>query len=157
MKKQFTQLGSYLEVNDPKNVLAEEGPITLMAYVWPTLSQNGRRQTIMGRWDTLRNKGYALGINPSGNLEFWVGDGQEVDYVSGELPILPHVWYFVAASYDPKTGRAELYQEGTVNRYNSLYGRVVPDDYATHVIQHFRFRHVNGAGTLPHRGRTRRA
>ena len=106
MKKQFTQLGSYLEVSDPKNVLAEEGPITLMAYVWPTLSQNGRRQTIMGRWDTLRNKGYALGINPSGNLEFWVGDGQEVDYVSGELPILPHVWYFVAASYDPKTGRA---------------------------------------------------
>lgn len=65
VKKQFTQLGSYLEVNDPKNVLAEEGPITLMAYVWPTLSQNGRRQTIMGRWDTLRNKGYALGDRKS--------------------------------------------------------------------------------------------
>lgn len=146
VKKQFTQLGSYLEVDDPTNKLAEEGAITLMAYVWPTLSQSGHRQTIMGRWDTLRNKGYAIGINPSGNLEFWVGDGKEVDYVSGELPILPHVWYFVAASYDPKTGRAELYQEGVVNRYNSLYGRVVPDDYATHVVQNFRFRHVNGEG-----------
>ena len=146
VKKQFTQLGSYLEVDDPTGKLAQDGSITIMGYVWPTLSNAGRRQTIMGRWDTLRNKGYAIGINPAGNLEFWVGDGKEVDYVTGELPILPHVWYFVAATFDLKTGKAELYQEGVVNRYNSLYGRVVPDDYATHVVQKFRFRHVNGDG-----------
>lgn len=146
VKKQFTQLGSFLKVEDPDSRLAHDGALTMMAFVSPTLPAIGHRQTIMGRWDTLRNKGYALGINPSGHLEFWVGDGKEVDYVTAELPILARVWYFVAISYDPATGRAQLYQEGVVNRYNSLYGRVVPDDYASHVVQRFRFRHVNGPG-----------
>ncbi|MFO1151708.1 MAG: DUF6605 domain-containing protein [Alsobacter sp.] len=144
VKKQFTQLGNFLVVDDPARKLAHEGALTLMAYVTPTMPRAGRRQVILGRWDTLRNKGYALGINPAGHLEFWVGDGKEVDYVTAELPILPNVWYFVAAAYDPATGRAEIYQEGVVNRYNSIYGRVVHDDYATHVVQRFRFRHVNG-------------
>lgn len=144
--KQFTQLGSFLEVEDPAGLLAHDGALTLMAYISPTMPAAGRRQTIMGRWDTLRNKGFAIGINPSGHLEFWVGDGKEVDYVTAELPVLRQVWYFVAASYDPATGRAQLYQEGVVNRYNSLYGKVVPDEYASHVVQWFRFRHVNGEG-----------
>src|SRR4051794_5512943 len=146
VKKQFTQLGSFLRVPDPEGNLAHAGSLTLMAYISPTLPNAGRRQTILGRWDTLRNKGYALGISPSGHLEFWVGNGTDVDYVTAELPVLRHVWYFVAASFNPETGKAQLYQEGVVNRYNSLYGKVVPDEYASHVVQRFRFRHVNGDG-----------
>ncbi|MEI5617457.1 LamG-like jellyroll fold domain-containing protein, partial [Streptomyces brasiliscabiei] len=84
----------------------------LMAFIWPTLPNRGTRQTVLGRWDSLRNAGYALGINPDGHLEFWVGNGAEVDYVTSELPLLPKVWYFVAVSYDRASGRAELYQEG---------------------------------------------
>src|SRR5712691_9496122 len=134
VKKQFTQLGSFLKVADPDNKLAVSGNFSLMAFIWPTMPHRGSRQTILGRWDTLRNKGYALGINPAGHLEFWVGNGTEVDYVTAELPLLPKVWYLVGASYNRETGRAELYQESVLNRYNSLVGKVVPYDFASHVV-----------------------
>ena len=65
VKKQFTQLGSYLEVNDPQNILAVSGAFSLMAFIWPTLPKKGTRPTIIGRWDTLRNAGYALALRPS--------------------------------------------------------------------------------------------
>ena len=145
VKKQFTQLGSFLKVVDPENKLAVSGSFSLVAFIWPTMPQRGNRQTILGRWDTLRNTGYALGINPAGHLEFWVGNGKEVDYVTAELPLLTKVWYLVGISYDRETGRAELYQEGMLNRYNSLVGKVVPYDFASHVVQHFRFRPENKA------------
>ena len=144
VKKQFTQLGSFLEVADPESKLAVSGNFSLMAFIWPTMPQRGSRQTILGRWDTLRNTGYALGINPAGHLEFWVGNGTEVDYVTAELPLLAKVWYLVGVSYDRETGRAELYQEGVLNRYNSLVGKVVPYDFASHVVQKFRFKPENG-------------
>ena len=140
VKKQFTQLGSFLKVTDPQNKLAVSGNFSLLAFIWPTMPQRGSRQTILGRWDTLRNAGYALGINPAGHLEFWVGNGTEVDYVTAELPLVAKVWYLVGVSYDRQTGRAELYQEGVLNRYNSLVGKVVPYDLASHVVQKFRFK-----------------
>lgn len=143
VKKQFTQLGSFLEVLDPQNKLAVSEGFSLSAFIWPTVPQKGNRQIILGRWDTLRNTGYALGINPAGHLEFWVGNGSEVDYVTAELPLLAKVWYLVGVSYDPKTGRAELYQEGVLNRYNSLVGKVVPYEFASHVVQKFRFKPEN--------------
>ena len=143
VKKQFTQLGSFLKVDDPENKLAVSGSFSLMAFIWPAMPQRGSRQTILGRWDTLRNTGYALGINPEGHLEFWVGNGSEVDYVTAELPLLAKVWYLVGVSYDRESGRAELYQEGVLNRYNSLVGKVVPYDFASHVVQQFRFRPEN--------------
>ena len=56
------------------------------------------------------------------------------------------------------SGRAELYQEGVLNRYNSLVGKVVPYDFASHVVQHFRFRPDNKPGrAVPGGRRTRRA
>ena len=156
VKKQFTQLGSFLKVADPENKLAVSGNFSLMAFIWPTMPQRGSRQTILGRWDTLRNTGYALGINPAGHLEFWVGDGTEVDYVTAELPLLPKVWYLVGVSYDRETGRAELYQEGALNRYNSLVGKVVPYDFASHVVQQFRFKPENKARPAVHHCRRAR-
>ena len=111
MKKQFTQLGSYLVVEDPEQVLKVEGSFTLFGYIWPTMPNKGRRQCILGRWDTKTNEGFCIGINPQGRLEFWVGDGQEVDYVAAELPLIKRVWYFVGATFDYKTGTATLYQE----------------------------------------------
>ena len=37
VKKQFTQLGSYLEVDDPQQKLAVNGAVSLMAFIWPTM------------------------------------------------------------------------------------------------------------------------
>lgn len=98
VKKQFSQLGSYLDVKDPDNRLAVNGPLTLIAFIYPTMPKKGVRQTILGRWDALRIHGYALGLNPDGRLEFWVGGGKEVDYVTAELPLLERVWYLVGVS-----------------------------------------------------------
>jgi len=98
VKKQFTQLGTYLAVDDPGNALSVDGPFTLFCHIWPTMSHRGERQVLLGRWDTQTNEGFALGINRQGHLEFWVGDGKEVDYVTAELPLIDRVWYFVAVS-----------------------------------------------------------
>ena len=140
VRKQYTQVGSFLRVDDPSNVLALEGSFTLFAFVWPTLPCVGLRQTLIGRWDIRSNKGFGLGINRKGQLEFWLGDGAEVDYLAAEVPMMAKIWYFVAVSYDARTGRAELHQEPVTNRYNSLLGKVAPIDYRSHVAETLRFR-----------------
>lgn len=145
VKKQFTQLGSYLQVADPESRLALDGAVSLTCFIWPTLPRKGQRQCILGRWDTQSNEGYCLGINNEGHLEFWVGDGREVDYITAELPLVKRMWYCVGATFDPATGKATLYQEGVANRYNSLLGKVVPYEYRSHVETRFRFRHKNKA------------
>jgi N,N-dimethylformamidase len=145
VKKQFTQLGSYLVVDDPGNRLSIEGSLTLFAYICPTVPKKGLRQCIAGRWDAKTNEGFCIGINGNGYLEFWVGDGKEIDYVVAELPLVKKVWYFIAASFDRDRGTATLYQEGVRNRYNSLLGKVVPYEFSSHVRTTFRFAHRNRA------------
>jgi N,N-dimethylformamidase len=145
VKKQFTQLGSYLEVSDPENKLSLDGALSMFCFIWPSMPKKGIRQSIMGRWDTCTNEGYCLGINRQGYLEFWVGDGQEVDYVTAELPLQRKIWYLVGISFDPATGSATLYQEGVLNRYNSLLGKVAPLMLSSHVRTTFRFRQRNRA------------
>lgn len=147
VKKQYTQVGSYLEVADPKGLLALTGSITLFAYVFPGLPKAGLRQCIIGRWDNDKNIGYCLGINQRGHLEFWVGDGKEVDYLQAELPLQKKMWYFVAATLDAKSGKATIHQESVANRYNSLLGKVAPLDYRSHVAETFRFRQKHLAET----------
>lgn len=143
VKKQFTQLGNFLSVQDPDNHLKLDGNLSMAAFIWPSLPGKGERQTIMGRWDTNTNEGFALGINPDGYLEFWVGDGREVDYITAELPLIRHVWYLVGVSFDAATGKVTLYQEGVRNRYNSLLGVTTPYQFASHVSTIFRFRQHN--------------
>ena len=139
VEKQFTQLGNFYTVEDPHAKLAVDGPLTMMCFIWPTMPRKGERQTIMGRWDTRNNTGFALGISPQGYLEFWVGDGTEVDYITAEMPLVPRVWYSVGVSYDPTTNTARIYQQGVLNRYNSLVGPVVPFELDSHVETTFRF------------------
>lgn len=145
VEKQFTQLGSFLRVDDPDNRLAIDGKLSLFCYIFPTVPRKGIRQTLLGRWDTRTNEGYALGINKRGHLEFWVGDGTEVDYLEAEMPLQERVWYFVGATFDPESGKATIHQIGVMNRYNSLIGKVVPLDLNSHVEMTFRFRQKNRA------------
>ena len=129
--KQYIQKGNFLRVADPQGRLAPTGPFTLHAYIFPTLPGAGR-QVLLGRWSVDATSGFALGINPSGRLEFWVGDGTGADAVAAEVKLIPRLWYFVAASYDPASGVATIYQEAVINRYNSLLSKVVPYDYQSH-------------------------
>jgi N,N-dimethylformamidase len=143
VKKQYTQIGSFLEVADPERKLAPDGSLTVFAFIYPSLPKIGMRQCLAGRWDNVKSHGYCLGINQKGQLEFWVGRGDEVDYVAAEVPLQKEVWYFVAATLDTATGRATLYQESVMNRYNCLLGFVTPMDYRSHVSENFRFRQNN--------------
>jgi N,N-dimethylformamidase len=145
--KQYTQVGSYLKVADPDARLALDGPITLFAFVYVGLPEAGLRQCLLSRWNNVENYGYSLGINQRGHFEFWLGQGSEVDYIQAEAPIIAKIWYFVAATYDPTTGRATIHQESVANRYNSLLGRVCPIDYRSHVAETFRFKPKHLADT----------
>ncbi|MBR1165108.1 N,N-dimethylformamidase beta subunit family domain-containing protein [Bradyrhizobium elkanii] len=147
VEKQYTQVGSFLEAADTERRLALEGSFTVFAFVHPLWPQVGVRQCLLGRWDNDKNCGFGLGIKQNGLLEFWVGQGDEVDYLEAEVPLKANMWYFVAASLDANTGRATLYQEGVVNRYNSVLGKVAPLDLSSHVSEIFRFRPKHLADT----------
>lgn len=149
VRKQYIQKGNFLEVADDARLLALSGAFTLHAFMFPTLPAEGR-QVILGRWSIAGASGYALGIDTSGRLEFWVGDGVKADAVAADVPLTPHTWYFVAASFDPARGTATLYQEPVVNRYNSLNSRIVPIDHRSHIEQALRAtpKHADGARFL---------
>jgi N,N-dimethylformamidase len=139
VSKQYIQKGNFLHVDDLGGKLTAARPITLHAFIFPTTPAAGR-QTLLGRWSIDGTSGFALGINPSGRLEFWVGDGESADAVAAEVKLVARIWYFVAASYDPASGRATIYQEAVLNRYNSLLSKVVPYDYRSHVSESLRAR-----------------
>ncbi|MCC6002167.1 MAG: LamG domain-containing protein [Pararhodobacter sp.] len=127
--RQFTQKGSYavaagFETRDP----ASGGSFTIAGFICPT-APGKRRQTMLGRWDIHHSRGWGLGMNPDGHLEFWVGNGHDVDQITAEVPLVPRTWYFVAASFDAATRSARLVQLGKVGRYNGRHGPVVPYDH----------------------------
>ena len=77
VKKQYTQLGSYLVVDDPNQILSVDESFTIFCYIWPTMPKKGLRQTLLGRWDARTNEGYGIGIDPQGYLEFCGGISPE--------------------------------------------------------------------------------
>jgi len=137
VNRQYTQNGSFARVADPEARLAPEGAFTVHAFIWPSMP-GGQRQTVLGRWSVNGSLGYALGINPEGKLEFWVGDGETVDQVTGDAPLVPKVWVLACASYDPATGEARLRQIGVQNAWNSHIGPVAPFDHDCHVVETLR-------------------
>lgn len=132
VSRQYTQRGNFLTVADPVGRLAFAGrSFTLHAFVFPTLLAAGR-QVILGRWDVNTQRGAALGLNAEGRLEFWCGDGQRVDSLAAELPLLAQQWVFVAASVDATRGTVSLHQVPVVNRWNGLLSAIVPIDPTCH-------------------------
>jgi N,N-dimethylformamidase len=130
VEKQFTQVGSFLEVDDPKGRLAFKSSFTLFAFIHPTWPACGKRQSIVGRWDSGRGQGYGIGLNENGYLQFSIGRGDEaVECLAADVPLQVQMWYFVAATFDAGTRRATLYQVGVGNRYNGLLGKVALVDY----------------------------
>ncbi|SPJ28975.1 N,N-dimethylformamidase beta subunit family domain-containing protein [Falsiruegeria mediterranea] len=135
--RQYTQNGSFARVEDPDGQLAPDGAFTVFAFIWPSMPQ-GRRSVILSRWSVNDSRGYALGITPEGKLEFWVGDGKEVDQVTADAPLVPKVWVLACASFDPATGEARLRQIDVQNAWNSHIGPVTPYDHNAHVVETLR-------------------
>ena len=80
-------------------------PFTIFAHVYPTLLK-AERQQVMGQWCENDKKGYGLGIDPSGRLAFWVGDGEVIDQIVAETPMVARCWYFVAAGFSAASASA---------------------------------------------------
>jgi N,N-dimethylformamidase len=132
VRRQYTQSGNFLTIADPESKLSlAKASFTLYGFVFPTLPRGGR-QVLLGRWDAHTQRGAALGLNAQGRLEFWCGDGERIDSVSAELPLLAHQWLFVAACYDATHGSVRLHQVPVLNRYNSLLSKIVPLDVESH-------------------------
>ncbi|WP_407169101.1 N,N-dimethylformamidase beta subunit family domain-containing protein [Bradyrhizobium sp. ORS 111] len=147
VEKQYTQLGSFLEVADPARHLALEGSLTAFAFICPTRPQGGCRQSLIGRWDDKERCGFSLGISENGRLEFTVGQGARIDRLEASVPLQANTWYFVAATFDGATGQARLLQEGVLNRYNSLLSRVALVEHHAHAARSLQARQKNLPGT----------
>lgn len=139
VQRQYTQNGSFARVADTDKRLSPTGAFTVHAFIWPS-APGGHRQTIMGAWSVNGSVGFALGINPEGKLEFWVGDGKTVDQVTSDATLVPKVWLLVAASFDPATGEACLRQISVQNSWNSHIGPVTPFDHNSHVLETLRIK-----------------
>ena len=142
--RQFVDIGSRVDVDDPSGLLDVTGPISIHAFIFPTTPMKGR-QAILSRWAIHETAGYGIGINPSGHLELWVGDGKETDAIAAEVPLLHHTWYFVAATYDPSSGAATIRQQAVLNPYNGRLGKVAPFDHTSRVRQKMRVKPLGGA------------
>lgn len=125
VERQYTQIGAFARCADPDGRLDGLGSFTLFAHVYPTLAK-AERQMIMGRWAIEGNRGYGLGIDPEGHVSLWLGDGEGVDQITTEVPLVPRAWYFVAASFDASSGQASLHVINCVNAWNSRISTVVP-------------------------------
>ena len=135
--RQFAQKGAFAKVKDDDKVLSLKDSFTIYAFVNPS-KVNGKRQSILGKWNIHSNQGYGLGINPDGHFEFWMGNGSSIDKVTSEVSIVEKTWYFLCVTYNHKSNNICLIQKGKVNRYNSHIGPVVPYDYDSHICETFR-------------------
>lgn len=148
VERQFTQVGSFLEVDDREGWLAFKGSFSLFAFIHPTWPATGKRQTIIGRWDGDLKQGYGIGLDENGRLQFWIGRGGEaVECLTTDAPLQVQMWYFVAATFDAETRRATLYQVGVGNRYNGLLGKVALLDYDCHGTTSFQAGPANPSTT----------
>lgn len=130
--RQYTQLGSFVEIPDPHGRVLPDGSFTVHAFIWPTLPARGR-QGLITQWSAPERRGFALGLNDAGRLALWLGDGTQTAEVAADKPLAARDWYFVAASFDAATRTVTLYQEPVLNPYNSRLSPMVPRDDSSHV------------------------
>ena len=142
VKKQFVDLGNAIRVPDPSGKLELTDSLTIATYVYATTPEKGR-QVLLGKFSLNETAGYALGIDHAGRLAFWIANGSDTDEIVSQVPMAHHTWYFVAASFDAKSGKAILHQEAIVNPYNGRLGRVAPFDHLSSVEQSLKLKIKN--------------
>src|SRR5690349_9203068 len=105
-RKQIAHAGSFVMVEHMPQLKS----FTLQAWIYPTTPGKGQVQGIITQWSQEATTGYALVIGENGDLNFWLGRGNEVEQISTGKPLRAREWYFVAATYDAAKGQARLYQ-----------------------------------------------
>jgi len=138
VRRQYTQQGTFALAQDAEELLHPTEAFTAYGFVHPTMPQHGR-QTIMSRWSAHENRGWGLGLNRDGHLEFWAGDGKLSDRAITEVPLLERTWYFVSASFDPRSRQVRLRQDPIIGFANGLQGPVVPQDSRSRIVEKVRY------------------
>ena len=119
-RNQVIHGGSYIVVPDADPLRLES--FTLQTFVWSTTPGKGV-QGLVTKWRDTDQSGYALVIGEDGGAELWIGNGEgKVERVASGKPLLPKVWYLVAASYDAAKGKVALYQEPVLTAANGGLG-----------------------------------
>ena len=102
--------GSFVVVPEAAALDYSEG-FTLQAWILP-MTPHKRVQGILTQWSESAQVGYGLFVNPEQGLELWMGSGPgRVDRIRAGQAMRASQWYFVAGSYNARTGKARLYQE----------------------------------------------
>ena len=78
---------------------------SLRAIIWPTWTDKGSDQCILGNWNAATGEGHALYLDDQGRVAARIGN-QEAMVI--DQPLLPRRWYVVAASHDGATGVTRL-------------------------------------------------
>ena len=95
--------GSYAAIKDRKGFALAS--FSLAAFIWPTWTDKGAAQCILGNLDAAAATGYALYLDEGGRLALRIGDSAPVTLAER---LLPRHWHRVAASFDAKSGRVTL-------------------------------------------------
>ena len=118
--------GSYALIED-QPALRLRGSFTLQAWISASTPGKGA-QGILTKYSESDRQGYGLVLEEDGSLALWLGDPQgKVERVRTRRPLRRWVpasvyanrnqmvnstsWYFVAATFEAKTGRVVLYQK----------------------------------------------
>jgi N,N-dimethylformamidase len=132
-RRQEMPLGSYAIVPDA-SALRLAGSFSFTAWIAPT-SQRGEGsdafvgfEGVVTKWAGAERGGYGIFIDEAGRLALWLtGPDGRTEKLAADRPLRPWVpaipgmnsrpqgvstsWYFVAISYDARTGRVLLYQD----------------------------------------------
>ena len=110
-RKQVAHAGSYLRVEDHP-ALDHLSSLTLQTWIYPTTPRRESAQGLLAKWSVERKRGYALVIEPEGDLAFWTWDSAStIRKVRIGQPLRASEWYFVAASYSAASHQVCLYQK----------------------------------------------
>lgn len=129
-RKQPIHTGSYVIVSDSPR-LRQLGSFTLEAWIYPTTPRK-EVQGILTKWSAATGTGYGLFIDEGGDLALWLGDKDgRVERIRSGKSLRASDWYFVAATYDAKSGKVGLHQEPVTAR--PLDDSRVVSEYSTQI------------------------
>ncbi|WP_328976302.1 N,N-dimethylformamidase beta subunit family domain-containing protein [Streptomyces canus] len=122
------QPGSYVEVPDPKGLLANPDALVIRAAVFPTLPRDnrsgslgayrvsqssvgftGERQAVMGTWDAATMTGWALLLD-DGKPSFVWSEGGQRRTLTLEQELTAHQWYRLEVELPRSAGQITLRQ-----------------------------------------------
>jgi N,N-dimethylformamidase len=105
---QHLEPGSHAIIDDDR-ARAALTDFTVQAWVLPG-TPGLDRQTVLSRADATACTGYALGLDESGALSLWLGDGEQGHSFSTGVGLMAGQWHFVSASHDTASGTIRLVQ-----------------------------------------------